>query len=117
MLSKERIEALCTDGMYAGVNGDQAEWNELRDLALRALHPEEGRSLNQLAKELAEIASWIPESPAHRRLLNLSLGLTKAHYTLPGDAQQPQVERCPYFNDDGHVAHRCPHCSLDRRIE
>lgn len=41
MLSKERIEALCTDGMYAGVNGDQAEWAELQALAIKALAPEE----------------------------------------------------------------------------
>lgn len=40
-LSKERIEALCTDGMYAGRFGDQAEWNELRELAIKALAPEE----------------------------------------------------------------------------
>ena len=42
MLSKERIEALCEDGMYAGVNGDQEEWAKLKELALRALQPEAG---------------------------------------------------------------------------
>ena len=21
-------------------------------------------------------------------------------------------ERCPYLNDEGHVSHRCPHCSV-----
>lgn len=44
-LSKERIEALCTDGMYAGVNGDQDEWAELQALALKALQPEARRVL------------------------------------------------------------------------
>ena len=28
-----------------------------------------------------------------------------------------ETANCPYINDDGHVAHRCPHCSLDVETE
>lgn len=60
MLSKERIEALCTDGMYAGVNGDQAEWDELRDLAIRALRPEE-EALRKDAERYRWLKHYMPD--------------------------------------------------------
>lgn len=34
-MTPERIAALCEDALYASVSGDQAEWDELRELALK----------------------------------------------------------------------------------
>lgn len=39
-LTKERIASLCEDALYSCVSGDQAEWDELRELALKSLAPE-----------------------------------------------------------------------------
>lgn len=67
MLSKERIEALCEDGMYAGVNGDQEEWAKLKELALRALQPEAIRN------------EWIPVSERMPEQLGHYLGWDAGH--------------------------------------
>ena len=79
-LTKERIEALCTDGLYAAVSGDQQEWDELRELALNGLERSPEATAQKAARydwlnQQHNFVLYVEDEQRNREHLRLRCGL------------------------------------------